>query len=94
MTNVFLALYSTIDDACQLCYAFPVVHLTERCLNMSMNTHVTSFPIRDHETSKPSVFHIQFGYDDTSEVPAVVAVAEKMKWTSAAYVGNTHEGKI
>ena len=60
---------------------------------MSLKTPVVSVPVQNNVSSPTSLFHIQFGYDDTLQISTIVAVADKMNWTSAVYVGNTHTGK-
>ena len=60
---------------------------------MSNNTPVLSFSVKNANDSESSIFYTSFARDTSTELSVVIATAEKMKWTSVVFVGDTEEGE-
>lgn len=87
---------SDLAKACDLVDRYPVVHLTALCLGPCASRYrvpVVSLPYRHDDHSQCLSSHLSFAYGNGLDADVVAAVARKMNWTSAVYVGDNNGGK-
>ena len=89
--------YRFVTGACSLAQDSVVVHLTTDCLTTNVShlaAPVVSVPSYYAGGFGSSALHVSFAPTTSFQLPVLLAIAEKLEWTSAVYVGDTSEGDI
>ena len=94
-TNCNKYVISLPDLSCNLISKLVIIHLSEKCLpqHIARNTPVLSVPVNIDNQPNSLVIYSVFSRNSMTELPVAVAVASKMNWTSALFVGDKQDGK-
>ncbi|XP_062504265.1 glutamate receptor ionotropic, kainate 2-like isoform X2 [Corticium candelabrum] len=81
------------DLSCNLISKLLIIHLSEKCLpqHIARNTPVLSVPVNIDNQPNSLVIYSVFSRNSMTELPVAVAVASKMNWTSALFVGDKQD---